>query len=250
MDSEIVNALPWPLFTIDFEASSLAPGSYPIEVGIARWVAPDRPIEGWSTLIQPVQSWRETGSWTADAQAVHGIRREELENGLTPAETLSMLNGIVGRHAAFCDGGASDFGWARRLVLAAGFMNEFRLGDFDMLTGRCDPDGYARLVRWLDLTPAPHRAREDAERLMQALARGCGLQPRIERLSTGHDPGLAMLQHWSRAEAEDASIGREIERELTEAARLWKADRNDPRIRRIHARVGELSTRRMNLFEG
>ena len=224
-------ALPWPLFTIDFEASSLAPGSYPIEAGVARWQAPDHPIECWSALIRPVQLWRETGSWTADAQAVHGIRRDELEDGLDPPEILSILNWIVGPHAAFCDGGESDFGWARRLVLAAGFMNTFRMGYVDMLIGRCDDEGYARLVRWLDANPAPHRAGPDAERLMQALAHGFWLEPRTEPLRIGKDPTTAKLAQSRRPEPGRTSIGIAIKRELAEAVRLRNADRDDPRIR-------------------
>lgn len=247
MGDSIRKALPWPIFTIDFEASSLGPGSYPIEVGVCRWAAPDVAIEGWSTLIRPVPLWRETGSWTEEAQAVHGIRREELEDGLDPAETLSILNWIVGPHAAFCDGGESDFGWARRLVLAAKFMNTFRLGDFDMLAGRCDVDGHAGLIRYLGTAPAPHRAREDAERLMLALANGFGLQPGVTSLQTGTDPTSTMLARSSQPEPGSTAIGIAIERELSEAARLHKSDRDDPRIREAFARVNELSTMRMNL---
>lgn len=168
--------LPWPLFTIDFEASSLAPRSYPIEVGVCRWTSPDRPVEGWSTLIRPDPLWAEHGSWSPQSQEVHGIHREELDAGMTPADTVEALNAIVGGHTAFCDGGASDFAWARRLVLAAKIPNSFRLGDVDMLFGRCDQLGYMRLVRWLDRAPARHRARDDAERLMKALAHGLGLE--------------------------------------------------------------------------
>lgn len=203
-------ALPWPVFIIDFEASSLAPGSYPIEVGVARWQSPESPIEGWSTLIRPAPLWSETGSWTVEAQSVHGIPREELEAGLGAPETLSTLNWIVGPHAAFCDGGASDFGWARRLVLAAGFMNTFRLGDFDMLTGRCDADGSARIVRWLAGNPAPHRAGPDAERLMRALAHGFGLEPQTEPLRIGAGPTARMLARRSQPEPDSTSIGRAI----------------------------------------
>ena len=173
---ERVRVIPWPLFTIDFEASTLGPGSFPIEVGVCRWTGPDRPIEGWSTLIKPTSRWAKEGLWSASAQEVHGIRRSELQSGMRPIDTIRALNAIIQQHAAFCDGGASDLGWARRLVLAAEIANTFKLGDFDMLTGLCDPEGYARLVRWLDRNPAPHRARPDAERLMGALAEGLGIR--------------------------------------------------------------------------
>lgn len=174
-EAEDPRPLPWPLYTIDFEASSLGPGSYPIEVGVCRWVSPTQPIEGWSTLIKPIPAWTEQGTWSPQSQEVHGINNVELVSGATPATAVTALNAIIERHTAFCDGGQFDFAWARRLVLAAKVTNTFKLGDFDMLTGRCDHAGYTRLVRWLDRAPARHRARDDAERLMKALARGLGV---------------------------------------------------------------------------
>lgn len=219
MSERVRRELPWPLFTIDFEASSLLPGSYPIEVGIARWQSPDSPVEGWSTLIRPIPLWREIGSWTAGAQAVHGIYVEELENGLNPSEALSILNLVIGPHATFCNGGAFDFGWTRRLVLAAGFMNTFRMGDVDMLFGRCDADGSARLARWLDGNPAPHRAGPDAERLILALAHGFGLKPGVEPMLIASNPTESMLARRSQPEPDTSSTGRAIRDELAKVAR-------------------------------
>ncbi len=222
MNDRIREALPWPLFTVDFEASSLAPGSFPIEVGVCRWSSPDDPIEGWSTLIKPAPLWKAAGSWTTEAETIHRIRREELEEGLSPAETLSILNWIVGPYAAFCDGGVWDFGWARRLVLAAKFMNSFRLGDFDMLVNRCDHEGSARVTRWLDATPARHRARDDAERLIQALAHGFQLELPTETLDIRMDPTSETIAWRSQLEPDSTSVGTPIEREPARATRLWK----------------------------
>jgi hypothetical protein len=50
MAREPSTTLSWPLYAIDFEASSLEDCSYPIEVGIAVWPACEAPILGWSTL--------------------------------------------------------------------------------------------------------------------------------------------------------------------------------------------------------
>lgn len=168
--------LPWPLFTIDFEASSLEAGSYPIEVGICRWLSPEVAIEGWSTLIKPTEAWREHRPWSMHSEEVHGITRYQLESSMSAADTMAALNAIVGDAVAFCDGGASDLAWAHRLAMAAGVTSAFRLGDVDMLFGRCDQLGYMRLVQWFDRAPARHRARDDAEHLMKALARGLGLE--------------------------------------------------------------------------
>ena len=169
-------ALPWPLVTIDFEASSLDEGTYPIEVGVCRWTSPHATIEGWSTLIAPVAAWREHGSWWPSSQDIHGIRREELDGGMSPTEAVSALNGIVGGGAAFRDGGGHDEHWARMLARASGVRPTFALGDFDHVAQLLDQLGYMRMLRWMDRAPPRHRARDDAERLMKALARGLGIE--------------------------------------------------------------------------
>lgn len=138
----MTDAMPWPIITIDFEASSLDDGTYPIEVGVCRWSAPDRPIEGWSTLIVPIPAWRDHGSWSPASQEVHGIRREELDTGMTPTQAVIALNTIVGTKTASCDGGPYDLNWARMLAGASGVRATFQIGDFDALTGHCDQAGY------------------------------------------------------------------------------------------------------------
>jgi DNA polymerase III subunit epsilon len=174
-----VQALQWPLFTIDFEASSLSAETFPIEVGVCRWMDPASVIEGWSTLILPTAAWDSTGDWSHASQAVHGIGRSELGSGMTPTEAIIALNAILGEQAAFCDGGPYDLHWARMLASESTIRPTFAIGDFDHLAMRCDADGYQRLVRWLDRAPAAHRARDDAERLMRAFAIGIGQEQGI-----------------------------------------------------------------------
>jgi hypothetical protein len=50
-----------------------------------------------------------------------------------------------------------------------------KIGDFDALAARLGPDGYRDLVEFIDRSPIPHRARADAERMVQAVAHGLGL---------------------------------------------------------------------------
>jgi hypothetical protein len=135
-------------------------------------MAPDKAIEGWSTLIKPIQDWVTHGTWSPASAAVHGIGQEELETGMAPTEAVAWLNSVIREHAAFCDGGPYDLYWARTLARASGIRATFKIGDFDMLTAKMGPSGYERFVRWLDRAPPRHRARDDAERLMKALARG------------------------------------------------------------------------------
>lgn len=168
-------SLPWPIHTIDFEASSLDDGTYPIEVGIARWVAPTSDIETWSTLIRPLANWERYGSWSPKAEAVHGVPREQLAQGLGPNEAMARLNAIVESNFAYCDGGDFDRHWFGMLQHAAGQSASFHLASFDDLKLRLDHSGQFRLQTWLDDTPTPHRAGPDAQRLLMSLARGLGI---------------------------------------------------------------------------
>ncbi|RPF71115.1 3'-5' exonuclease family protein [Aurantiacibacter spongiae] len=174
-EPEDTRPLPWPLHTIDFEASSLDDGTYPIEVGVARWVSPDRAIESWSSLISPPSAWTRHGSWSTRSAGIHGISREELAQGLSPQEAMRQLNEILGTSVAYCDGGGLDRHWLAMLQHAAGRNATFDLGDFAMLAFRLPHAGHQRLSSWLQASPAPHRGRQDAERLMKALARGLGV---------------------------------------------------------------------------
>jgi hypothetical protein len=173
---QAIKRLPWPLFTIDFEASSLDRGTYPIEVGVCRWQQPDSCIEGWSTLIKPIPDWAAQGSWSTASAAVHRIERAQIQAGMNPTGTIIALNTILGDRPAYCDGGPHDLNWARMLARASQVPATFKIGDFDMLTGVLPPLAYTRMVHWLDHTSPLHRARDDAERLMKALARGLGIK--------------------------------------------------------------------------
>ncbi|MDY6947270.1 MAG: hypothetical protein SXG53_16285 [Pseudomonadota bacterium] len=177
MDAEPEDPTPigWPIQTIDFEASSLDDGTYPIEVGVARWTSPDRPIESWSSLISPPSDWTRYGSWSTRSVGIHGISRDELTRGLQPDEVMRHLNTILGKDMAYCDGGAFDRHWLAMLQHAAGRTATFDLGDFAMLTLKLPHAGHQRLSSWLQASPPPHRARQDAERLIKAMARGMGV---------------------------------------------------------------------------
>ena len=55
---------------LDFEASSLSDESYPIEIG---WAGEDGSTE--QHLIRPAPGWTD---WSATAEAVHRIERDQL----------------------------------------------------------------------------------------------------------------------------------------------------------------------------
>ena len=85
---------PPPLLFIDFEASSLLPGTFPIEVG---WVGDGVP--GESHLIHPgAFPW---GDWSYESEAIHGISQDMLRFQGRPADwaarrLLTVLEGRQG----------------------------------------------------------------------------------------------------------------------------------------------------------
>ena len=157
--------LPWPLFAIDFEASSLDNETYPIEVGVARWLSPKGPVEGWSTLIRPQAVWQKRGSWSAASQRVHGIGQEELANGLGATAVVDLPNSIIGVSTAYCDGGEFDRHWSDVLGTASSSEPTYSLGDIANLVRPWDEESLARMKGLLRWTEPCHQTRDDAVRL-------------------------------------------------------------------------------------
>jgi len=187
-------ALPWPLAVIDFEASSLDEDSYPIEVGLALWPAPDEPILSWSVLIRPAGDWVRRGHWSPASAKVHGIRGSDLlAHGRSPEWVASALNKALGPGAvSWCDGGPYDAHWARALFKAGGVRPTFALGDWHRLVPLLGVQARERALTWLEKAPARHRARTDAEQLLFALAHAIGVEVGPAQDLAQRLPGLAM----------------------------------------------------------
>jgi hypothetical protein len=171
LSNDISSSLPWPICTIDFEASSLDVGNFPIEVGLAMWRAPDEPIYCWSTLLRPTDEWQRTGHWSKASQAVHGIKQDDLRLGVSPRYAALVLNHVLRpTGVVFCDGGAFDRHWAQMLFKAAKMAPAFGLGDFETLESYLDAESAARIRAWTDGAEIAHRAGADAVGLLRGLA--------------------------------------------------------------------------------
>ncbi|MCL6416074.1 hypothetical protein MIB92_10450 [Aestuariirhabdus sp. Z084] len=108
-----------PLF-IDYEASSLHEGSYPIEVGI---VLADGSRRGW--LIRPEPHWID---WDPVSATIHNIPRSLLQDeGDSVQDVAAELNRQLPRQTLYCDGLPYDAYWQQRLFDAAGFAAAFEL---------------------------------------------------------------------------------------------------------------------------
>jgi hypothetical protein len=108
---------------LDFEASSLADDSYPIEVG---WVFEDGRSE--AHLIRPAPHWTD---WDPSAEAVHRIRREVLlERGAPHQEVARRMLDVLGPHLVYAGAPSWDGKWLSVLLRAGGLpRHALRLND-------------------------------------------------------------------------------------------------------------------------
>ncbi len=164
--------------TIDFEASSLAEESEPIEVGIALW-ARGGPIRTWSSLIyMPADTF-----WSEESAALHGIKRADLLRAPSSVEVAEQLNAHMANSPfAFCDGGVSDGRWMRRLYCGVSFSPVFCLAPIEAMPGLHIDENARRMWKFMEVERAPHRADKDAVRLMQAYAYSLGESPCVTDL--------------------------------------------------------------------
>lgn len=112
----------YPCF-IDFEASTLANGTYPIEVA---WSVSDGTVH--EHLIRPETLWT---SWDKRAEEVHGISRDEIiAHGKSTTEVSSILCDDLMGCEVYADGGLLDYEWLCQLLQAGGHQKpSFRLLD-------------------------------------------------------------------------------------------------------------------------
>jgi hypothetical protein len=110
---------------LDFEASSLADDSYPIEIG---WAAEDGSTE--AHLIRPAPSWSD---WDPAAEAVHGITREQLRDEGEPHEQVARRTlEALGGHDLFVSAPSWDGKWMSVLLRSVGLpRHALRLKDSD-----------------------------------------------------------------------------------------------------------------------
>lgn len=119
------------LVFLDFEASSLGKRSYPIEVG---WVFEDGRSE--AHLIHPAPGWTD---WDEEAQAIHGIARQELLAQGTSHDAVAhrMVEALSG-HDLVVTAPSWDGKWMSALLRAAGLpRHSLPLRDSDDVHREC-----------------------------------------------------------------------------------------------------------------
>lgn len=113
------------LVFLDFEASSLAKRSYPVEVA---WVFEDGRSE--AHLIRPAPGWDD---WDPDAERIHGISRSSLDEEGAPHEVVaSRMVEVLAGHDLLASAPSWDGKWLSALLRSAGFpKHTLRLADIE-----------------------------------------------------------------------------------------------------------------------
>jgi len=144
-----------PSFFIDFEASGIAPDSYPIQVAVVSSES------SFTSLIKPARYWTH---WSFDAQDMHGLSQDQLrEQGDTPSALARHMNQLFSGQV-LCSDSPQDSFWLDVLYEAADLMPTFQLKPLEVLVGR---EAASEIYRQLPTTKH-HRALQDATALMNA----------------------------------------------------------------------------------
>ena len=167
----ILNRTDRRIAILDVEASALERGSYPIELGVALVRRPSEPIGVGAKLIRPTADWLKTGLWSKSSEAVHGLSLERVRLEGEPVEAVcDWLNGLLDTDTIVAtDAPRYDQDWLDTLFAAAGRHQEFRIFDFQVLTRDFSADQHRHLAYLLRKDAPPHRAAEDALRLVSKL---------------------------------------------------------------------------------
>ena len=116
-----------PSLFIDFEASGIAPDSYPIEVAVVSSET------SFSSLITPARYWTH---WSFVAQDMHGLCQDQLrQRGDTPVAVAKQMNQLFAGQV-LCSDSPQDGFWLDVLYEAAELMPPFELKPLEMFVGR------------------------------------------------------------------------------------------------------------------
>ncbi|MEO8488231.1 hypothetical protein [Pseudomonas sp.] len=142
-----------PQWLVDFEASGIAPDSYPIEIAVVSSAGQ------YQALIRPCRYWTY---WSWDAQDIHGIAKDILLiDGLEPSLIAAELN-VRFDGAKLCSDSPQDVFWLDTLYEAAGVEPSFALLPLECFVGRV---AAGEIYRMMPASRA-HRALPDEAALM------------------------------------------------------------------------------------
>lgn len=151
---------------LDFEASSLTPQSWPIEIGLS-WLK-NGDVQTWTSLIRPAAGW-SFSDWSTQSAAVHGIAFEELLDAPPVSAVVDDLLLLLEGKIPVSDAPEFDRHWLSRLLRANGRAAVPKIEDYhDVSFAQFSGLALDMLYENLERHPAPHRAGPDSARLVRA----------------------------------------------------------------------------------
>ncbi|GAA6162199.1 hypothetical protein NBRC116589_43730 [Ruegeria sp. HU-ET01832] len=158
---------------IDFEASSLSPQSWPIEVGLA-WLE-GRKVVVKSRLICSRESW-DPDDWDPKSEEIHGLPYSTILSSGSDADVVSdWLLDIAQENTLISDAPEFDQRWLDRLLGRSGPQ----IMDFDQAVWNAFSDNgnpassrLSRVYKTKTNRPTAHRAGPDAADLAYAWRAG------------------------------------------------------------------------------
>lgn len=153
------------LLFLDFEASSLAADSWPVEIGLSSVSLEG--VETWASLIRPRPTW-SMDAWNPHSALIHGIPRTELDAAPSADEVATMALSRMEGKILVSDAPEFEVRWLHRL-LEGRVVEGIKIADFDHIAARRFE---SRTLDWvyegLERRRAPHRAGPDSARLAGA----------------------------------------------------------------------------------
>lgn len=155
---------------LDFEASSLCEGSWPVEVGLS-WIATDGKILTREWKIRKEPDWSED-AWSAASAKIHGISRASLEHAMAAGDVAQQLATAAEGMTVVSDAPKYDEYWLKCLF-RAGSEETFSLGNFHSLAvSKFSEQELDWVYEELERIKPPHRAGPDSARLARAWRKG------------------------------------------------------------------------------
>lgn len=142
---------------LDFEASGLGVGSYPIEIGVV--LADGR---RYSALLKPAREWRH---WDRNAEKLHGLSRDLLlSRGRPLTQVAAELNILLAGKTLYSDGWVVDKPWLSQLFYQAGLTPGFFLSPLENILNESQMALWENAKRTVisELALTRHRASTDA----------------------------------------------------------------------------------------
>ncbi len=161
--------------TIDFETTALSRTADVIEVGVALFDR-DATIRIWSSLVRPSPDCL----WSDKSAEVHKISKLDLDISPVPSTVGANLNRLMaGVLTAFCDGYQYDRFWMANLFRDAEIEPVFSIAPIEEMPRMHNNVLRQEMNAYLDRTLVPHRAGDDALRLMQAYTHAIGKKANV-----------------------------------------------------------------------